>query len=89
MSGDSLVRPPPTGNITRSWWRGQINNPEETRLRRVVATAKLVLREHASLESRKIGDVLRGTTAVTMGMSYPTWQAQRAVVRVSVRVRVS
>jgi len=22
----------------------------------------------------RVGDVLRGTTAVTMGMSYPTWQ---------------
>ena len=32
----------------------------------MVATAKLVLREHASLESRKIGDVLRGTRVLVL-----------------------
>ena len=70
--GRGLNTPPQTAagealDVTRSWWRqGSSSDADEKRVKRVVCNAKLVLREKASLESKRLGETARGSEVLVI-----------------------
>ena len=54
-------------NVTRSWWRQSgLSDPDDKRVKRVVCNSKLVLREQASLSSKRLGEAARGSEVLVV-----------------------